>query len=155
MKSTLRVAPAGLGHHPLGEIHAGHARAALRRGGGERARAATDVQHAVPRPFTSASSSAGMANAVARAVSASYVAARADQPARLEGLERGAAGAGRATPTPGPAPSPRGAPSPLAAPFIAPRGQFPRGRAVPDGGSGRGEAVLVDRGAQLGHQLCR
>ena len=67
----LRVAAARLGQHARGEVGAGDRRPARGRGGGERPEPAADVEHRHARPDRAASSSGSIANAVARAISAS------------------------------------------------------------------------------------
>ena len=65
----VRVAPAGLGDHPAARSTPVDVRAALGRGGGERAGPAADVEHAHPRPHVR--EQRRDRDAVARAISAS------------------------------------------------------------------------------------
>ena len=65
-----RMPPPRLGEHPLGEIDAGHPRAARGRGRGERAEPAADVEHAHPRPDVAPRRAAARSRPRSRAPSA-------------------------------------------------------------------------------------
>ena len=113
----------------------------------------------VPGPTRAASSSGSMASAVARAISASYVPARADHAVGLERLEgrgrvirRTVAARRRALSARARSPPARSPPAHSPPGVRARCRQLPRCRPTSHRGRHRGEAAFVDRVAQLRHK---